>query len=158
MNKKVIMSLAASAVVLAGSSALVVNNESSEQVDNAVVHIAAVAYTNEPLYIRGQYYVWEADEGAAASNSLAYVNSSVIFPVTGDNAHNGEKQPDKAKASRWSDQVLIRVDGKYCYQRIPTTTLDYVGSTMSDRLAFLNTFGPAIEVYQPDWFVVVEEE
>lgn len=102
-----------------------------------------------------EYYVWDTE--AEAQAALDYINGTGWFPITGRNAKTGELAPDKQKTTKWADQVLERVDGRWVFPRIPASIMDAVGVPEADRQAFLDTFTPVIEEYQDDWFPVTEE-
>lgn len=118
----------------------------------------AQAETNYPAYTNGQYYVWSAANAAVATNALAYINGTSWFPVPGRNARTGKIENDHAKTTKWADAVQTRADGKVCFPRIPEKILDKLNVPQEDRAAFFTAFQPTVEVYQNDWFPVVEVE
>ena len=119
----------------------------------AILLVVGLSFA-EPEYTNRQYYVWV--DGATATNVLTYINNSGWFPIIVTNAATGELAPDKTATTKWADDVLLRVDGKFCFQRIPITLLDDLGVSMEDREAFLLAFNPDIEIVQADWFLVEE--
>ena len=101
-----------------------------------------------------EYYVW--DDEAVAQAALDYINGSGWFPITGVNAATGQPQPNKQKTERWCSEIQERVDGKWCFPRIPESRMDAIGVPPEDRQAFLDAFNPSIEEYQDGWFPVEE--
>jgi len=102
-----------------------------------------------------EYYVWDTE--AQAQAALDYINNSGWFPIVGRNAKTGELQPDKQKTTCWAEEVLERVDGKWCFPRIPESRLNALGVSKEDRQAFLNAFQPTIQVFHISWFPAPEE-
>ena len=104
-----------------------------------------------------EYYVWDTE--SEAQTALDYINASGWFPIVGVNAATGDPQPDKQQTILWAAEVLQRVtDNKWCFPRIPEARLDAIGVPAEDRQAFLDTFNPSIEEYDPSWFPTEEPE
>lgn len=103
-----------------------------------------------------EYYVFETKE--QAEFALDYINNSQWFPMVGVNAFTGKPEPEKQMTMKWTDNVNERVDGKWCFPRIPSTRLDAMNVSVQDRQDFFNACKPAIEEYQADWFPPMDEE
>jgi len=97
-----------------------------------------------------EYYVWDNEPQAQAA--LDYINGSGWFPIVGNNAATGEPAPDKQTTTCWVSEISERLDGKWCFPRVPSERLDYIGVPEEDRQAFLNVFAPTIEEYDDSWF------
>jgi hypothetical protein len=99
-----------------------------------------------------EYYVWDTE--AEAQAALDYINSTEWFPVVGKNVATGKPEPEKQQTTVWASEILERVDGKWCFARIPEGRMDALEVSAEDRQAFLDTFNPTIEEYQDGWFEV----
>ena len=109
-----------------------------------------------PVYTQGQYYAWAATNATIASNALNYINATGWFPITGKNAESGESQPNKTKTSKWADKIEVTTNNLYCFPRIPTKLMNYVGVPASNRVAFISAFLPMIKAKHE--ITLVEEE
>ena len=106
--------------------------------------------------MENEYYVWNTE--VEAQMALDFINTTTWFPIISNNAGTGLPAPDKQQTISWSDNVLERIDGKWCFPRIPEGRLDTLNVPASSRQAYLNAFSPSIEVYQETWFPVVSGE
>jgi hypothetical protein len=97
-----------------------------------------------------EYYVWNTQ--SEAQSALDYINNLSVFPIIGKNAKTGEECPNKQQTTAWTDEVLERTDGKWCFVRIPSARLDVLGISAGDLQSFLDTHNPTIETYQESWF------
>jgi len=116
----------------------------------------AVDYTNAPAYKAGDYYVWT--NAVVATNSLNAINAAGWFPITGRNAKTGKLAPNKAKTTKWADEVMTTADGKFVYPRIPTAIMEALGVPEVERKGWWDAFKPDVETYDPNWFPPEDEE
>jgi len=101
-----------------------------------------------PEYTKGQYYVWDTEAEAVAA--LASINASSVFPIP--SKKNGVVVPEEVKTMSWSDTPRQRLDGKYCFERIPANMLEHFGISQEDADSWVTAFNPAVEVYDETWF------
>jgi hypothetical protein len=101
-------------------------------------------------FANDEYYVWS--DGQTATNALTFINDNGWFPVVGRNKKNGKKETRKSSATCWTDKVLIRKDGKFCFKRVSSDLLDALKISTDQRTKFLETFNPVIETYNESWF------
>jgi len=123
-----------------------------------LICLAPVAQAQMPTYTNGQYYAWVSTNAVTASNALAFVNTSGWFPITGRNAKTGELQPDKEKTMKWANEVQVTTNLLYCFPRIPSKTLKYVGVPMTSQVWFVTNFWPTVMAKEDIVFPPEEEE
>jgi len=141
-----------------GSTVIEAPRSLGRSLKSSMVFGDSLSETNYPVYIDGQYYVWESNQEGLANAALNYINNSGLLPLIGSNS-SGVPQPDKQKTMRWTDEVLEIIDGRFCFERIPEKTLDYMGVPVSNRVAYLEAFQPSIEMYGgTNWFPATESE
>ena len=145
--KKLVAGIATAGLI----TGAVVVNEVVDKPEASSAEVVALE-SGAPAYTNGQYYVWEANQGATATNALNYINTSGFLPIIGENAKTGEKEPDKHGLSKWNYPVRQRNDGKFCFMRLDESLLDYAGVPATNRVQFFTVFGPSVEMYQDDWF------
>jgi hypothetical protein len=96
-----------------------------------------------------EWYVFTTQE--QAQDALDYVNSFPVFPIVGERA--GAPDPSAQLTTCWCESLRQRVDGKWCFPRIPSERLDLMGVSMEQRLHFFQTFNPVVEEEQPYWWI-----
>lgn len=117
--------------------------------------VYAMEYTNAPVYESGHYYVFT--NATVATNALNAINATGWFPITGINAATGQPEPNKAKTTKWADEVQETADGKFVIPRIPTSLLNKLNVPEAERKAWWDAFLPDVEMYDPNWFPPPEE-
>lgn len=102
-----------------------------------------------------EYYVFDTEQ--EAQDALDFINTSGWFPLTGNDPSNGASKPDGPKTETWCENIIERLDNKWCFPRIPSDLMDTIKVPAEQRQFFLDTFTPAIEQFDPSWFPLVED-
>lgn len=121
-----------------------------------LMFIAGIAKADMPAYTNLQYFVWA--DGATATNALAYMNENcTALPLEAKNAGTGETV-SALTVSNWCGEVIIRLDGKYCFPRPSDTLVNCLGLNAECCNTFFDTYSPDLEIFDPTWFVAEIEE
>jgi len=95
------------------------------------------------------WYRWDDLETAQAC--LDYLNNRPEFPLIGENAKTGKKEPNKTKTIKWVENVIVCTDGKYRFPMISEKLLNYLNISLEEQNQFLETFQPIKEEFKPTW-------
>lgn len=97
-----------------------------------------------------EYYCFPTEQKANACVNV--LNAQPYYPIRGKTLGR-DADANKQKTEKWVDSPLEMVSGEWAVPRVPTASLDYVGTPELDRQGFLAVHGTDIRQLDGSAFV-----